>query len=68
MTSADFYFVTRHVTMSGAMKLLLLVLPVVRISSPSTAAGDAWTLITRYGPSRDLLQKLLNACKADLPG
>ncbi|OGR11200.1 MAG: hypothetical protein A2097_04765 [Desulfobacula sp. GWF2_41_7] len=68
MTSADFYPITRHVSMSGAMKLLLLMLPIVRISSPSTAAGDAWTLITRYGPSRNLLQKLLNACRVDLPG
>jgi len=68
MTSADFYPITLQVTLAGAMKLLLLMLPVVRISSPSTAAGDAWTLITRYGPCRDLLQKLLNACRADLPG
>jgi len=68
MTSADFYPITRHVSMSGAMKLLLLTLLIVRISSPSTAACDAWTLITRYGPNRDLLQKPLNACRADLPG
>jgi hypothetical protein len=50
------------------MKLLLHVLPIVRDSSPSATAGDAWTLVTRYGQSRDLLQKLPNACKADLPG
>ncbi|MBC2703440.1 MAG: hypothetical protein HGJ91_02755 [Desulfobacula sp.] len=50
------------------MKLLLQVLPIVRVSSPSATAGDAWTLVSRYGPSRELLQKMLNACKADLPG
>ena len=44
--------VTKYVGMaSGAM------MPVVRVSSPSVAAGDAWTLVSRYGPSRDLLQK-----------
>jgi hypothetical protein len=60
--------VTRQITLTGAMKLLLQVLPVVRVSSPSAIAGDAWTLVTRYGPGRDLLQKRFNACRADLPG
>ncbi|WP_212637978.1 hypothetical protein [Desulfocicer vacuolatum] len=50
------------------MKFLLQVLPVVCISSPSATAGDAWTLVFRYGPARELLQKKINACKADLPG
>ena len=60
--------VTRQVTLTGAMKPLLQALPIVRDSSPSATAGDAWTLVSRYGPSRELLQKMLNACKADLPG
>ncbi|WP_291346163.1 hypothetical protein [Desulfobacula sp.] len=68
MTSADFCFITNQVTLTSAMKLLLQVLPIVRVSSPSATAGDAWTLVSRYGPSRELLQKMLNACKADLPG
>ncbi|WP_040015875.1 hypothetical protein [Desulfobacter postgatei] len=68
MTSADFCSVTRQVTLKGAMKRLLQVLPIVRVSSPSATAGDAWTLVSRYGPSRELLQKVLNACKTDLPG
>jgi hypothetical protein len=50
------------------MKPLLQMLPIVCISSLSTTASDAWILISRCDPSRDLLQKLLNACKADLPG
>jgi hypothetical protein len=44
------------------------VLPIVRVSSPSATAGDAWTLVSRCGPGRELLQKRFNACKADLPG
>ena len=44
--------VTRQVTLKGAIKLLLQVLPIVRVSSPSATAGDAWTLISRCGPSR----------------
>ena len=27
----------------------------IRVSPPSATAGDAWTLVTRYGPCRDLL-------------
>jgi hypothetical protein len=46
----------------------LHVLPIVRVSPPSATAGDTWTLVTRYGPNRELLQKALNACRADLPG
>ena len=57
MTSADFCSISRQVTLKGAKKILLQVLPIVRSSSPSAASGDAWTLITRYGPSRELLQK-----------
>jgi len=68
MASADFCSVTRQVTLKGAMKLLLQVLPIVCVSSSSATVGDAWTLISRYGPSRELLQKEFNACKADLPG
>jgi len=68
MTFADFCPITRQVTLTSAMKPLLQVLPLVRVSPPSATAGDAWTLVTRYGPGRDLLQKMLNACKADLPG
>jgi len=68
MTSADFCSITRQVTLKGAMTLLLQVLPIVRFSSPSATAGDAWTLVSRNGPSRELLQKRFNACRADLPG
>jgi len=68
MTSADFCPVTIQVALIGAMKFLLQVLPVVCISSPSATAGDAWTLVSRYGPAREFLQKKINACKADLPG
>jgi len=68
MASADFCSVTRQVTLKGAMKLLLQMMPIVCVSSPSATAGDAWTLVSRYGPSRDLLQKRFYACKADLPG
>jgi len=68
MASADFCPVTRQVTLKGAMKLLLQVLPVVCVSPPSATAGAAWTLVSRYGPARELLQKNINACKADLPG
>jgi hypothetical protein len=68
MTSADFCLITIQVTLIGAMKPLLQMLPIVCISSLSTTASDAWILVSRCDPSRDLLQKLLNACKADLPG
>ncbi|MCP4719545.1 MAG: hypothetical protein GY860_08825 [Desulfobacteraceae bacterium] len=68
MTSADFCPITRQVALTSAMNLLLHVLPIVRVSPPSATAGDARTLVSRYGPGRDLLQKILNACKADLPG
>jgi hypothetical protein len=68
MTSADFCPVTRQVTLKDAMKHLLQVPSIVRVSPPSATAGNAWTLVSRYGPSRDLLQKMLNACGADLPG
>jgi len=68
MTSADFCPITQQVALKGAMTSLLQVLPIVCISSPSATAGNAWTLVSRYGPSRDLLQKVFNACKADLPG
>jgi len=43
--------VTCQVTLKGAMNLLLQVLPIVRFSSPSATAGDAWTLVSRYGPA-----------------
>ena len=33
------------------------MLPIICISSPSATAGDAWTLVSRFGPSRELLQK-----------
>ena len=39
--------VTFQVTLSGATDLLLQMLPIVRVSSPSATAGDAWTLVTR---------------------
>jgi hypothetical protein len=68
MPFADFCPVARQVNLKSAMKHLLQLMPIVRISLPSAAAGYAWTLVSRYGPSRDLLQKMLNACKADLPG
>jgi hypothetical protein len=68
MTYADFCHVTKQVTLKGAMKTLLQMMPIVRVSSPSTTAGDAWTLVSRYGPSRELLQNEFNACKSDLPG
>jgi hypothetical protein len=45
MTSADFCFITCQVTLAGAMKPLLQVLTIIRVSPPSTAAGDAWTLV-----------------------
>jgi len=57
MTSADFCPITRQVTLTGAMKPLLQALPIVRDSSPSATAGDAWALVSRYGPCRELLQK-----------
>jgi hypothetical protein len=60
--------VTRQVPLKGAMKLLLQVLPIVRVSSPSATAGDAWTLVSRYGPEPGVVAKETNACKADLPG
>jgi len=61
MTSADFCSITCQVTLKGAMTILLQVLPIVPFSSPSATAGDAWTLVSRYGPSRELLQKEFNA-------
>ena len=54
--------------MAGPMKTLLQMMPIVRVSPPSATAGDAWTLVSRYGPSRELLQKRFNASRADLPG
>ncbi len=57
MTSADFCSITCQVTLTGAMIQSLLVLPIVRVSSPSATAGDAWTLVSRYGPCRELLQR-----------
>ncbi|MCD4721893.1 MAG: hypothetical protein K8S13_18840, partial [Desulfobacula sp.] len=68
MTSADFCPITCQVTLIGAMKSLLQVLPIVRDSSPSATAGNALALVSRYGPSRDLLQKKFRACKTDIPG
>jgi hypothetical protein len=68
MTSADFCLITNQIALIGAMKPLLHVLPIVCISSPSATAGDAWILVTRCDPCRELLQKVLNACKTDLPG
>jgi len=60
--------ITRQVTLKDAMKTLLQMMPIVRVSSPSATAGDAWTLVSRFGPGRELLQKRFNACRADLPG
>jgi len=68
MTSADFCLITRQVILKGAMKSLLQVLPIVCVSPPSATAGDAWTLVSRFGPGRELLQKRFIASKADLPG
>ncbi|MFO7750286.1 MAG: hypothetical protein R6V54_09375, partial [Desulfobacteraceae bacterium] len=45
-----------------------LPLGVSIMTSPSATAADSWTLVSRYGPSRELLQKRFNASKADLPG
>ena len=57
MTSADFCSITCPVTRTGAMKPLLQLLPIVRLSSPSTASGDARTLVSRYGPKPGILAK-----------
>ena len=37
-------------------------------SSPATATDDAWTLVPRFGPSRELPCERLTACETDLPG
>jgi hypothetical protein len=67
MTSADFCPVTKQVTLKGAMEPLLQMMPIVRVSSPSTTASDAWALISRYGPSRELLQKKIQCLQGRSP-
>jgi hypothetical protein len=71
MASADFCFITRQVTLQGAMKPYRSVLPIICVSiedsSPSTTAGDAWTLVSRLGPIRELLQQVSQHVKQISP-
>ena len=47
MASADFCLITRQVALQGAMRILLVLLPMVR-SYPAIATGYAWTFDPRW--------------------
>lgn len=67
MASADFCLITRQVALQGAMKILLVLLPMVR-SYPAIATGYAGTFVHSVVRSGSSHKTDLIACETDLPG
>ena len=67
MASADFCLITRQVALQGAMRILLVLLPMIR-SYPAIATEYAWTFISPVARSGISHKADLIACETDLPG
>ena len=67
MASADFCLIILQVALQGAMRILLVLLPMIR-SYPAIATGYAGTLVPRVALTGIFHKTDLIACETDLPG
>ena len=63
----DFCLITRQVALKGAIRILLVLLPMIR-SYPAIATGYAGTLVPRVVRTGIFHKADLIACETDLPG